>query len=53
VRFSHTRLTDGGLAAFAGHLYLDVLYVEGCAVTAEGVKALKKASPRKPTVYGP
>lgn len=53
VRFSHTRLTDAGLSAFAGHPYLDVIYVEGCAVTRNAVKALKNASPRELTVYGP
>jgi hypothetical protein len=53
VRFSHTKLTDAGLSAFAGHPYLDVIYVEGCAVTRNAVKALKKASPRELTVYGP
>jgi hypothetical protein len=53
VRFSHTKLTDEGLAAFSGHPFLDVMYVEGCAVTTTAVKTLKKASPRKLTVYGP
>lgn len=53
VRFSHTNLTNGGLAAFSGHPCLDAIYVEGCAVTKSAVKALKKASPRKLTVYGP
>ena len=53
ARFSHTKLTDAGLSAFAGHPYLDVIYVEGCAITRSAVKALKKASPRDLTVYGP
>src|SRR5207248_8761144 len=53
VRFSHTNLTGAGLSAFAGHPYLDVIYVEGCAVTRNAVKALKKASPRELMVYGP
>jgi hypothetical protein len=53
VRFSYTRLTDAGLSAFAGHPYLDVIYVKGCAVAGSAVKALKKASPRELMVYGP
>jgi hypothetical protein len=53
VRFSHTRLTDEGIAAFSGHPFLDVIYVEGCAVTKAGAKALRKGSPRELTVYGP
>jgi hypothetical protein len=52
VRFSHTKLTEAGLSAFAAHPYLEVIYVEGCAVTANAVQALKKTS-RKLTVYGP
>lgn len=53
VRLSHTQLTNAGLAAFAGHPYLDVIYVEGCAVTRNAVQALKRGSPRELTVYGP
>lgn len=52
VRFSHTRLTDEGLAAFSGHPFLEVIYVEGCAVSKAAVSALKKAR-RRLTVYGP
>jgi len=52
VRFSHTKLTDEGLAAFSGHAFLEVIYVEGCAVSNAAVRALKKAR-RKLTVYGP
>jgi hypothetical protein len=53
VRLSHTRLTDAGLSAFAGHPSLEAVYVRGCAVTRGAVKALKKASPRELVVYGP
>ncbi len=53
VRLSHTKLTNEGLASFSGHPFLDVIYVEGCAVTMAAVKAVKKASPRELTVYGP
>ena len=53
VRLSHTKLTDVGLAAFSGHPHLDVIYVEGCAITKSAVKALKKATRRGLTVYGP
>jgi hypothetical protein len=52
VRLSHTKLTDEGLVAFSGHPHLDAIYVEGCAITESAVKALKKASPRRLTVYG-
>ena len=52
VRFSRTKLTDDGLAAFAGHPFLEVIYVEGCAVSKAAVSALKKAR-RRLTVYGP
>jgi hypothetical protein len=52
VRFSHTKLTDEGLAAFSGHPFLEVIYVEGCAVSKAAVGALKKAR-RRLTVYGP
>lgn len=52
VRLSGTALTDDGLAAFAGHPHLEVIYVEGCKVTKRAVKALK-ASNRGLTVYGP
>jgi hypothetical protein len=52
VRFSHTKLTDDGLAAFSGHPFLEVIYVEGCAVSKAAVSALKKAR-RRLTVYGP
>ena len=34
VRLSHTRLTDTGLSAFAGHPSLEAVYVQGCAVTS-------------------
>jgi hypothetical protein len=53
VRLSHTKLTDDGLAAFSGHPHLDVVYVKGCAITKSAVEALKKASRRALTVYGP
>ena len=53
VRFSHTKLTDKGLAAFSGHPSLEAINVEGCAVTKTAVKALKKCSSRDLTVYGP
>lgn len=53
VRFSHTKLTDDGLSAFSGHPFLDVIYVEGCAVKKATVNAVKKASPRELWVYGP
>ncbi len=53
VRLSHTKLTDDGLAAFSGHPHLEVIYVEGCAITKRAVKALKKASRHGLTVYGP
>jgi hypothetical protein len=52
VRFSHTKLTDEGLAAFSGHPFLEVINVEGCAVSKAAVNALRKAR-RKLTVYGP
>ena len=52
VRFSYTKLTDEGLAAFVGHPFLDAIYVEGCAVSKAAVSALKKAR-RNLTVYGP
>jgi hypothetical protein len=52
VRFSHTKLTDEGLASFLGHPFLDVIYVEGCAVSKAAVSSLKKAR-RQLTVYGP
>jgi hypothetical protein len=52
VRFSHTKLTDEGIAAFAGHPFLEAIYVEGCAVSKVAVGALKKAR-RRLTVYGP
>lgn len=52
VRFSHTKLTDEGLAAFSGHPFLEAIYVEGCAVSKAAVSALKKAR-RRLTVYGP
>jgi internalin A len=53
VRFSRTKLTDEGLAAFFGHPCLEVIYVEGCALTMPAVQSLKKASPRELIVYGP
>lgn len=53
VRLSGTRLSDDGLAAFTGHPSLEVIYVEGCNVSAKAIKALKKASSRELTVYGP
>lgn len=53
VRLSGTRITDAGLAAFNGHPYLDVIYVERCNVAPATVIAVKKASPRRLTVYGP
>lgn len=53
VRLSGTRITDVGLAAFNGHPYLDVVYVERCEVSSAAVQAVKKASPRRLTVYGP
>jgi Leucine Rich repeat len=53
VRLSHTKLTDDGLTAFSGHPLLDAIYIEGCAITESAVTALKKASPRRLTVYGP
>ena len=52
VRFSHTKLTDDGLSAFTGHPSLEVIYVEGCAVSKSAVTAIKKAR-RRLTVYGP
>jgi internalin A len=52
VRFSHTKLTDEGLAAFSRHPFLEVIYVEGCVVSKAAVSALKKDC-RKLTVYGP
>src|SRR5262249_21722797 len=33
VHFSHTKLTDEGLAYFSGHPFLDSIYVKGCDVT--------------------
>jgi Leucine Rich repeat len=53
VRLSGTKLTQEGLAAFTGHPTLNVIYVEGCDLTKKAVGQLKKASPRKLTVYGP
>lgn len=53
VRLSGTRITDAGLAAFSGHPYLDVIYVERCDVAPAIVNEVKKASPRRLTVYGP
>jgi hypothetical protein len=52
VRFSHTKVTDDGLTAFAGHPCLEAIYVEGCRVTKMAVAALKKLQ-RRLTVYGP
>ena len=53
VRLSGTLITDVGLAAFNGHPYLDVIYVDRCNVSSAAVQAVKKASPRRLTVYGP
>jgi len=52
VRFSHTKLTDEGLAAFVSHPFLEAIYVEGCGVSMAAVNALKK-SKRKLMVFGP
>ncbi|MBA4190974.1 MAG: hypothetical protein C0467_23560 [Planctomycetaceae bacterium] len=51
VRLSHTKLTDAGLSAFAGHPSLEAVYARGCAVTTSTVEALRKASPRELVVY--
>jgi hypothetical protein len=52
VRFSHTNLTDKGLAAFTNHPSLEVIYVKGCDVSKVAVSSLKKARGEL-TVYGP
>jgi internalin A len=53
VRLSGTKLTQEGLAAFTGHQNLEAIHVEGCSLSKQAVRQLKKASPRDLTVYGP
>ncbi len=53
ARLSHTKLTDDGLRSFFSHPFLDVIYVDDCAVTIPAVDALKNASARMLIVYGP
>jgi hypothetical protein len=53
VHFSHTKVTDEGLAFFFGHPFLDTIDVKGCDVTIATIRAIKKASPRDLYVNGP